>query len=80
MVVLRDVDIDVSRFVRKTYKGEFQVEVDFVESEMVDVFVGIILCSRFRVKVKFSLNKNDLDEQKVSFDKGDMTEEEIDLM
>ncbi|CAN6912087.1 unnamed protein product [Brassica oleracea] len=73
MVVLRDADIDVSRLVRKTHKGEFQVEVDPVESEMVDVSAGITSRSRPRAKAKSSLNKND--SQKASSDKGDMTEE-----
>ena len=80
MVVLRDADIDVSRLVRKTHKGEFQVEVDPVESEMVDVSAGITSRSRPRAKAKSSLNKNDSDEQKASSDKGDMTEEETDPM
>lgn len=75
MVVLRDADIDVSRLVRKTHKGEFQVEVDPVESEMVDVSAGITSRSRPRAKAKSSLNKNDSDELKESSDKGDMTEE-----
>ncbi|KAF8091008.1 hypothetical protein N665_0458s0011 [Sinapis alba] len=69
MVVLRDADIDVSRLVRKTHKGEFQVEVDPVESEMVDVSAGITSrSSRPRAKTKSmkssnpaksTLNKND---------------------
>ncbi|KAL0738614.1 hypothetical protein Bca4012_014824 [Brassica carinata] len=58
MVVLRDADIDVSRLVRKTHKGEFQVEVDPVESEMVDVSAGITSRSRPRAKTKSMKSSN----------------------
>ncbi|KAJ0248554.1 SPOC domain / Transcription elongation factor S-II protein [Hirschfeldia incana] len=66
MVVLRDADIDVSRLVRKTHKGEFQVEVDPVESEMVDVSAGITSRSRrprAKAKAKSTLDKSELNDQ-----------------
>ncbi|CAH8353402.1 unnamed protein product [Eruca vesicaria subsp. sativa] len=84
MVVLRDADIDVRSLVRKTHKGEFQVEVDPVESEMVDVSAGITSRSRPRTKAKTTLNKNDSNDQKGSSDQEAMTlpssTEETDLM
>ncbi|XP_010541634.1 PREDICTED: uncharacterized protein LOC104815043 isoform X1 [Tarenaya hassleriana] len=41
MVVLRDTDIDVRQLVRKTHKGEFQVEIDPVDSGAVDVSASV---------------------------------------
>ncbi|XP_056846547.1 uncharacterized protein LOC108817670 isoform X2 [Raphanus sativus] len=52
MVVLRDTDIDVRSLVRKTHKGEFQVEIDHVDSGMVDVSAGTTSRSRRRPKAK----------------------------
>lgn len=52
MVVLRDTDIDVRRLVRKTHKGEFQVEIDPVDSGTVDVSGGIMSRSKRRPKAK----------------------------
>ncbi|CAH2073055.1 unnamed protein product [Thlaspi arvense] len=52
MVVLRDTDIDVRRLVRKTHKGEFQVEIDPIDSGTVDVSAGIMSRSKRRPKPK----------------------------
>lgn len=52
MVVLRDTDIDVRSLVRKTHKGEFQVEIDHVDSGMVDVSAGISSSRKRRPKAK----------------------------
>lgn len=52
MVVLRDTDIDVRSLVRKTHKGEFQVEIDHVDSGMVDVSAGITSSRKRRPKAK----------------------------
>ncbi|XP_024011568.1 uncharacterized protein LOC18019602 isoform X2 [Eutrema salsugineum] len=52
MVVLRDTDIDVRRLVRKTHKGEFQVEIDPVDSSTVDVSAGITSLSKRRPRAK----------------------------
>ncbi|XP_010519929.1 PREDICTED: uncharacterized protein LOC104799220 [Tarenaya hassleriana] len=52
MVVLRDTDIDVRRLVRKTHKGEFQVEFDSVDSGTVDVSASVSSRSRPRPKAK----------------------------
>ncbi|KAL1212660.1 Transcription elongation factor TFIIS [Cardamine amara subsp. amara] len=66
MVVLRDADIDVRNLVRKTHKGEFQVEIDPVDSGTVDVSAEITSCSKPRAKAKSvksstisTLKKND---------------------
>ncbi|GMN45231.1 hypothetical protein TIFTF001_014416 [Ficus carica] len=40
MVVLPDSDVDIRRLVRKTHKGEFQVEVDQDDSTPVDISGG----------------------------------------
>ncbi|XP_018483156.1 uncharacterized protein LOC108854143 isoform X2 [Raphanus sativus] len=72
MVVLRDADIDVSRLVRKTHKGEFQVEVDPVESEMVDVSAGITSRGRPR-QAKAKPKSTELNDQDASADQGAMT-------
>lgn len=63
MVVLRDADIDVRNLVRKTHKGEFQVEIEPVDSGTVDVSAEITSHSKPRTKAKSStkstLKKND---------------------
>lgn len=40
MVVLPDSDVDIRRLVKKTHKGEFQVEVEPVDVAAADVSVG----------------------------------------
>ncbi|XXG63740.1 hypothetical protein AAC387_Pa05g1854 [Persea americana] len=40
LVVLPDSDVDIRRLVKKTHKGEFQVEVDQDDSVSVEVAVG----------------------------------------
>ncbi|KAK8669184.1 hypothetical protein V6N13_106620 [Hibiscus sabdariffa] len=40
MVVLPDVEVDIRRLVRKTHKGEFQVEVEQTDSASVEVSAG----------------------------------------
>lgn len=46
MVVLPDTEVDVRRLVRKTHKGEFQVEVEQDDSVSVEVSVGASLLTR----------------------------------
>lgn len=41
MVVLPDSDVDIRRMVKKTHKGEFQVEVEQVDTTSMDVSLGI---------------------------------------
>lgn len=41
MVVLPDSDVDIRRLVRKTHKGEFQVEFDQDDSVSVEVGLGV---------------------------------------
>lgn len=40
MVILTDTDVDVRRLVKKTHKGEFQVEVEQIDAATADVSVG----------------------------------------
>lgn len=41
MVVLPDSDVDIRRMVKKTHKGEFQVEVEQVDTTSIDASLGI---------------------------------------
>ncbi|CAL9234060.1 unnamed protein product, partial [Arabidopsis halleri] len=41
MVVLQDTEVDIRSLVRKTHKGEFQVEVEPMDSGSVEVSVGM---------------------------------------
>ncbi|CAH8281552.1 unnamed protein product [Eruca vesicaria subsp. sativa] len=68
MVVLRDTDIDVRRLVRKTHKGEFQVEIDPVDSGMVDVSAGITSRSRRRPKPKTNSAETTLNDKTANTD------------
>ncbi|XWS70816.1 hypothetical protein CRYUN_Cryun03dG0081600 [Craigia yunnanensis] len=43
MVVLPDIEVDIRRLVRKTHKGEFQVEVEQTDSASVEVSVGNLI-------------------------------------
>ncbi|XP_059658054.1 uncharacterized protein LOC132304408 [Cornus florida] len=52
MVVLPDSDIDIRRLVKKTHKGEFQVEVDQDDGVSVEVSVGTSSLSHNRPKKK----------------------------
>ncbi|KAG8657373.1 death-inducer obliterator 1 isoform X3 [Manihot esculenta] len=52
MVVLPDSDVDMRRLVKKTHKGEFQVEVEPQDSVSVEVSVGASSLSRMRPKPK----------------------------
>nr|XP_043637366.1 uncharacterized protein LOC122608332 [Erigeron canadensis] len=53
MIVLPDSDIDMRRLVRKTHKGEFQVEVDQVDDgASVEVSVGSSSLTRVLEKTK----------------------------
>ncbi|CAA7039754.1 unnamed protein product [Microthlaspi erraticum] len=83
MVVLRDTDIDVRRLVRKTHKGEFQVEIDPVDSGSVDVSAAITSNrhSKRRPKAK-SLPAKDETPKADQATSGDtpLATEEIDLM
>uniref|UniRef100_A0A1J3CP87 PHD finger protein 3 n=1 Tax=Noccaea caerulescens TaxID=107243 RepID=A0A1J3CP87_NOCCA len=58
MVVLRDTDIDVRSLVRKTHKGEFQVEIDPVDSVAVDVSAGITSRGKPRGKNRSAKSSN----------------------
>ncbi|KAG7551904.1 Transcription elongation factor S-II central domain [Arabidopsis thaliana x Arabidopsis arenosa] len=77
MVVLRDADIDVRNLVRKTHKGEFQVEIDPVDSGTVDVSAEITSHSKPRAKAKSAksstkstLKKNDSNDKNIKFNQG----------
>ncbi|CAN8277254.1 unnamed protein product [Cochlearia groenlandica] len=64
MVVLRDTDVDLRSLVRKTHKGEFQVEIEHVDSGTADVSAEITSQrSRPRAKPKSKKSSN--------FDKSD---------
>lgn len=85
MVVLRDTDIDVRSLVRKTHKGEFQVEIDHVDSGMVDVSAGVTSRSRRRPKPKTNSAETTLKDKTAETDQtasGDTppSTEEIDPM
>ncbi|CAH2044422.1 unnamed protein product [Thlaspi arvense] len=79
MVVLRDADVDVRSLVRKTHKGEFQVEIDPVDSVTVDVSAGITSSSKPRSKAKSTksstpakstLKKDDSNDKNTKSDQG----------
>ncbi|CAH8272232.1 unnamed protein product [Arabidopsis lyrata] len=77
MVVLRDADIDVRNLVRKTHKGEFQVEIDPVDSGTVDVSAEITSHSKPRAKAKSAksstkstLKKNDSNDKNIKLNQG----------
>lgn len=50
MVVLPDSEVDIRRLVKKTHKGEFQVEVERDDSVSVEVSVGSTSLSQIRPK------------------------------
>ncbi|KAL1202343.1 Transcription elongation factor TFIIS [Cardamine amara subsp. amara] len=50
MVVLQDAEVDIRRLVRKTHKGEFQVEVEPVDIGSVEVSVGMSSLNWSRAK------------------------------
>ncbi|KAF2304531.1 hypothetical protein GH714_032991 [Hevea brasiliensis] len=52
MVVLPNFDIDMRRLVKKTHKGEFQVEVEPEDSVSVEVAVGASSLTRMQPKPK----------------------------
>uniref|UniRef100_A0A5B7BQR9 TFIIS central domain-containing protein n=1 Tax=Davidia involucrata TaxID=16924 RepID=A0A5B7BQR9_DAVIN len=52
MVVLPDSDVDIRRLVRKTHKGEFQVEVEQDDGVSVEVSVGTSSLSQIQLKNK----------------------------
>ncbi|KAL1202238.1 Transcription elongation factor TFIIS [Cardamine amara subsp. amara] len=68
MVVLRDTDIDVRSLVRKTHKGEFQVEIDSVDRGTVDVSGGIMSHSKRRPKAKPHSSKTSLKDEPAKAD------------
>lgn len=51
MVVLPDTEVDIRRLVKKTHKGEFQVEVEQTDTASVDVSVGASSVDRNSAKV-----------------------------
>ncbi|AEC07729.1 SPOC domain / Transcription elongation factor S-II protein [Arabidopsis thaliana] len=50
MVVLQDTEVDIRSLVRKTHKGEFQVEVEPMDSGSVEVSVGMSSINWSRTK------------------------------
>eukprot|EP00257_Ricinus_communis_P011253 XP_002532142.2 uncharacterized protein LOC8271812 [Ricinus communis] len=52
MVVLPDSDVDMRRLVKKTHKGEFQVEVEPVDIVSAEVAIGASSVTRMRPKPK----------------------------
>ncbi|ESQ46687.1 hypothetical protein EUTSA_v10000617mg, partial [Eutrema salsugineum] len=50
MVVLQDTEVDIRSLVRKTHKGEFQVELEPMESGSMEVSVGSSLLNWSRPK------------------------------
>ncbi|XP_010429563.1 PREDICTED: uncharacterized protein LOC104714030 [Camelina sativa] len=52
MVVLQDTEVDIRSLVRKTHKGEFQVEVEPMDSGSVEVSVGLSSLNWSRPKKK----------------------------
>ncbi|XVF88203.1 hypothetical protein PTKIN_Ptkin19aG0031100 [Pterospermum kingtungense] len=52
MVVLPDVEVDIRRLVRKTHKGEFQVEVEQTDSNSVEVSAATSVTRRPKTKAK----------------------------
>ncbi|KAK8501299.1 hypothetical protein V6N12_008317 [Hibiscus sabdariffa] len=58
MVVLPDVQVDIRRLVRKTHKGEVQVEVEQTDSSAVEVSAGTSVSHRPKTDAK-QASKND---------------------
>ncbi|XVF47929.1 hypothetical protein PTKIN_Ptkin03bG0149200 [Pterospermum kingtungense] len=52
MVVLPDVEVDIRRLVRKTHKGEFQVEAEPTDSASVEVSAGTSISQRPKAEVQ----------------------------
>ncbi|XP_022755291.1 death-inducer obliterator 1-like isoform X2 [Durio zibethinus] len=52
MVVLPDIEVDIRRLVRKTHKGEFQVEVEQTDSASVEVSAGTSISRRPKTEAK----------------------------
>ncbi|XP_022728997.1 death-inducer obliterator 1-like [Durio zibethinus] len=52
MVVLPDIEVDIRRLVRKTHKGEFQVEVEQTDSASVEVSAGTSISRRPKTEPK----------------------------
>ncbi|KAA8521745.1 hypothetical protein F0562_012418 [Nyssa sinensis] len=52
MVVLPDSDVDIRRLVKKTHKGEFQVEVEQDDGVSVEVSVGTSSLTQIQLKTK----------------------------
>ncbi|KAG7608873.1 Transcription elongation factor S-II central domain [Arabidopsis suecica] len=68
MVVLQDTDIDVRSLVRKTHKGEFQVEIEPVDRGTVDVSGGIMSRSKRRPRAKSHSVKSALKDEAAKAD------------
>ncbi|KAE8682731.1 Detected protein of confused Function [Hibiscus syriacus] len=58
MVVLPDVQVDIRRLVRKTHKGEVQVEIEQTDSSAVEVSAGTSVSQRPKTDAK-QASKND---------------------
>ncbi|XVE98526.1 hypothetical protein REPUB_Repub03eG0113500 [Reevesia pubescens] len=52
MVVLPDVEVDIRRLVRKTHKGEFQVEFEQTDNASVEVSAGTTITRRPKTEAK----------------------------
>ncbi|PPR92324.1 hypothetical protein GOBAR_AA28342 [Gossypium barbadense] len=58
MVILPDVEVDIRRLVRKTHKGEFQVEVEQTDSSSVEVSAGTSVTRRPKTDAKQAPRNN----------------------
>ncbi|XWS27160.1 hypothetical protein CRYUN_Cryun26dG0091300 [Craigia yunnanensis] len=52
MVVLPDIEVDIRRLVRKTHKGEFQVEFEQTDSASMEVSAGTSITRRPKTEAK----------------------------
>ncbi|KAK6927443.1 Spen-like protein SPOC, C-terminal [Dillenia turbinata] len=80
MVVLPDADVDIRRLVRKTHKGEFQVEVEQDDSMSVEVSVGASSLTQVHPRVGESdtvLSSVTKTESSVASDKNDSRDQEL---
>lgn len=66
MVVLPDSEVDIRRLVKKTHKGEFQVEVDQADSVSVEVELGASILSNIPAKTYEELQIHSKSNDKVS--------------
>ncbi|KAE8713964.1 hypothetical protein F3Y22_tig00110202pilonHSYRG00070 [Hibiscus syriacus] len=78
MVVLPDVQVDIRRLVRKTHKGEVQVEVEQTDSSAVEISAGISVTQRPKPDSKqASKNDNTVGKKDESDDAGKKNNPEV---